>query len=139
MQNKNGFTLIEMIFTIMIVAVLASIALPIYQNHTLRAKVKEAQSNLIALSLSAESAYQRTLSYPVASLTTTSALTGNGVFSTWMPSSTTFEYQYSSADGTGYTLTANANDSKLTGCTLTLNNVGTKTLTGCTSVASWVN
>ncbi|MBB4835667.1 prepilin-type N-terminal cleavage/methylation domain-containing protein [Acinetobacter schindleri] len=55
MKSKlNGFTLIEVMIVIVIIAILAAIALPNYSNYVTRTKIKEAQSNLIALSLSAE-------------------------------------------------------------------------------------
>lgn len=38
---KNGFTLIELMITVAIVGILAAIALPAYQNYTIRAQVSE--------------------------------------------------------------------------------------------------
>lgn len=46
-----------------IIAVLAAFALPSYQNHVAKAQVREAQNNLVALSLVVESLYQRQLRY----------------------------------------------------------------------------
>lgn len=137
-KNNSGFTLIELIIVVVIIAILATIAIPSYQNHITKAKIKEAQSNLIALSLSVENAYQRTLSYPNADLTDTSQISSNNIFKTWNPTSKTFNYQYKSSDGLTYTLTANGLDSKVTGCTLTLSNHGVKTATGCGSITDWV-
>ena len=46
-QNKQqGFTLIELMIVIAIVGILAAIALPAYQDYTVRAKVSEAMVNL---------------------------------------------------------------------------------------------
>lgn len=138
MNNNNGFTLLELIITVVIVAILASIAIPSYQNYITRSKIKEAQSNLIALSLSAENYYQRTLNYPTATINSSSALSSDTVFKTWAPSSNAFEYKYASTDGATYTLTATGNDPKVSGCTLTLTNTGVKTVASCGSVTEWM-
>ena len=139
MKGKQGFTLIELMIVIIVIAALAAIAIPSYQSYVTKSKIKEAQSNLIALSLSAESAYQRTLSFPVADLSNTSAITSNDVFKTWNPSSSAFSYEYKSEDGSTYTLTAKGNDPKLQGCQLILKNQGTRSISGCLSTSEWVN
>lgn len=40
-QCSKGFTLLELMFTVTVVAILAVIALPSYQNYTIRARVTE--------------------------------------------------------------------------------------------------
>lgn len=134
-KRSNGFTLIELMVVVAIVAIISAISYPSYQNYIKKAKVKEAQSNLIALSLSTESNYQRRLSYPAGPLTGT-ALTDE--FTTWSPSSDSFNYTYEATDSNqGYKLTASGT-SPLSGCTLSLTHKNVKSISGCGSIDQWV-
>ena len=141
MQSKlRGFTLIELMVVVSIIAILAAIALPHYQDYVTRSKIKAAQSNLVALSLSAEQQYQSTLSFPVVILTSTAEILSNDMFSTWQPSSADFDYRYIAENGANYVIEAHGLDSRVVGCVLTLNNRGQRTATGCPDVgADWAN
>ena len=49
MKRRRGFTLIEMMIVVAIIALLATIAIPNYVNFQLRAKTSEAKANLGAI------------------------------------------------------------------------------------------
>lgn len=139
MNIRRGFTLIELLIVILILSILTAIAVPTYQNYVLKSKVRETQSSLMALSLSTEQFYQRTLSFPVLNLTSTTQLLANDTFKTWHPTSDAFNFQYVSTNGSSYTLIATALDPRLSGCTLSVDNTGLKTISNCGSVTAWGN
>ena len=51
---KNGFTLIEMMITLGILGIVASIAIPAYNGYITTAKMSEASNNLASLRLAQE-------------------------------------------------------------------------------------
>lgn len=58
-----GFTLIELMIVVAIVAILAAIAVPIYSNYVTRSKLTEAQNNLSALRVAMEQYFQDNRQY----------------------------------------------------------------------------
>jgi len=58
MQRQSGFTLIELMVTVAIVAILASVALPSYTQYVLRGKLLEGKSNLMAMRTKMELYFQ---------------------------------------------------------------------------------
>jgi type IV pilus assembly protein PilE len=57
MQHKKGFTLVELMVTVAVVAILAGIALPSYNDYVLRSKFVEATGNLADLRVKMEQYY----------------------------------------------------------------------------------
>lgn len=132
-QKEQGFTLIEMMIVVVLIAILAAIALPAYGNYVNRAKVKAIQADLVALSLNFENAYQRKLTYPTA-YANTSALTTD--FSGWSPASEGFAFSSAvvSGDG-GYTLKATGGSASgaLVGCVISFTQGGGKLIASCSA------
>ena len=76
MQHAKGFTLVELMITVMIVAILATIALPAYNDYVLRAKFTEATGNLADLRVKMEQFYLDNQAYNVPLDTTICGIPG---------------------------------------------------------------
>ena len=63
MQKAGGFTLIEVMIVVAIVALLASIALPAYTEYVMRGRLVEAQSGLQARRVELEQFFQDNRTY----------------------------------------------------------------------------
>jgi type IV pilus assembly protein PilE len=61
--KQQGFTLIELMITVAIVGILASIAIPSYSIYVLEGKIPDATSNLAAKRVQMEQYYQDNLTY----------------------------------------------------------------------------
>lgn len=65
-KQQSGFTLIELMIVVVIIGVLASISMPMFQKYQLRAKASEAPRNLGAIRTNEEATYTRWQSYVTA-------------------------------------------------------------------------
>jgi type IV pilus assembly protein PilE len=134
MAGTKGFTLIELMIAVAIVAILASVALPSYTDYVTRSKITEATSTLAELRVKLEQSYQDNRHYG-------STASACGVA---MPTSPQVKYFTFScnwgAGGTNQFFTVTATGSgDMTGFSYTVNesNVHTSTLTGVPASKGW--
>lgn len=133
-NDSRGFTLIELLIGIVIMAILMAIAIPSYQSYITKSRARTASADLVALATDLENAFQRTLSYPV--LTTTTTADTSAATIGWNPADDDyFTFSVTSTAST-YTLTA-AGVSTLAGCNLTLTDANVRTSTSNCGFTSW--
>ncbi len=129
-----GFTLLEVLIALVLVAILSAVALPTYENFVTKSRARSASADLMSLSTDLENTFQRTLNYP----TLTTANTSGTVAATigWTPAEGEhFSYTLASTANT-YTLSA-AGTGNLAGCDLTLDESNTRTVTSACGLSSW--
>lgn len=64
MRYSKGFTLIELMIVVAIVGILAAVAIPAYQDYTVRARVTEGLSLASSAKLAVEETYQSINAFP---------------------------------------------------------------------------
>ena len=104
---QKGFTLIELMIVVAIIGILAAVALPAYQDYTVRAKVSE----LILAASGAKTAISEAAS-TLGAMPGASSVTINSQVSKYVASV--------GWDGTVVTATATASESAISGSTITL-------------------
>jgi type IV pilus assembly protein PilE len=83
MKRVRGFTLIELMITVGIVAILASIALPTYRDYVLRGKLAESYTVLASQRVKMEQFYQDQRTYTGACAAGTVAPVPTGKYFTY--------------------------------------------------------
>lgn len=73
-MNEEGFTLIELMITVAIVAMLAAVAIPSYQSYVIKASRQSAQTELLQLAGLQEKIYLNSSTYATS---VTDAYNGN--------------------------------------------------------------
>jgi type IV pilus assembly protein PilA len=77
-QIQKGFTLIELMIVIAIIGILAAIALPAYQDYTIRAQVTEGLNLAAGVKAAVADYYDQSGTFPAAGVTTLSTANGLG-------------------------------------------------------------
>ncbi len=125
MKTNQGFTLLELLVVVGVVAILASVAYPSYTDYIIRGKLAEGMSTLSDGRVKMEQYFQDNRTYAAASPA------ANGCPSTTVPvpaSTSTFTYQCSNLSATTYTLTATGTD-RVLGFVYTIDQNNTKQTT----------
>ncbi len=115
MQLQKGFTLIEIMIVVIIVGILASLAMPAYNDYLMRAKIPDATSAIAIKRVSLEQFYQDNRTY-----------TGSPACNTDTGTSKFFDFSCPVLTDTTYTLQATGKGT-MTGFTYTINEANTKT------------
>ena len=63
---KHGFTLIELLIVIAIIGILAAIAIPMYRNYVIRARLTEVTNGMMNIAAAVASYYQENEIFPEA-------------------------------------------------------------------------
>ena len=131
MTNAKGFTLIEVMIAVAIVAILAAVALPSYGEHSRRAKLIEATSQVADLRVRMEQFFLDNRSYQNAA----------GSCGVAMPSGSAVKYFTFACNTAGpmqYTVTASG-AGEMTGLIYTINEQNVRATTGVPpGWAGWV-
>lgn len=129
MVKQRGFTLIELMITVAIVAILASIAYPNYVDYVRRGQIAEATAALASLRVDMERFYQDNRSYAGAGC---SGACG-------VPCNNTPRFAISCATGAGgqsFTMTATGTGA-MTGFTYTIDQANNRTSTISGVSSNW--
>jgi type IV pilus assembly protein PilE len=129
MQRPTGFTLIELMITVAIIAVLAAVAIPNYTDYVRRSKLQEATSTLLAMRTKMEQYFQDNRSYTTPGAPVLAPCTAGS--SVPIPAQKYFGITCPVLTATTYTIQADASDPSITGLRFTINegNVRATTVT----------
>jgi len=137
-QRAAGFTLIEVMITVAIIAIIAAVALPNYLDYVTRSRLVEAKTNLSDMRTRLEQYFLDNRSYPGACIAY-SASGPAGVGNIYLPASAKFFPVTCTLAATTYTVTATG-----LGFTFTIDQANARATTGVpsgwtTSATCWVS
>src|SRR5580700_11266476 len=105
MKDERGFTLLELMIVVAIIAIIAAILVPNFFHARAQAAVSACQSNIRAIATAAELYYSDNQKYPTAGINPVSTAFGDGNTTAGRYLSQT--PQDPASGGNGYTFTAN--------------------------------
>lgn len=108
---QNGFTLIEVMIVVAIVAILASVALPAYQDYVIRSRIPEATAGLAAKRVQLETFFDNNRTY--VGLDCTTGATSSFTFSCTVQNATQYTIQASGQGSmAGFTFTLDQSNNR---------------------------
>ncbi|HYD81753.1 MAG TPA: type IV pilin protein [Paucimonas sp.] len=120
-RRGSGFTLIELMVTVVVIAILAAVALPAYSDYVVRGRLPQATSNLATMRVKLEQYFQDNRTYVGACKDGTVAP---------LPAKDDFEYTCPTLTATAYTVQAKGLDSsQAKGFTYTIDESNTRKTT----------
>ncbi|MBK1687919.1 type IV pilin protein [Rubrivivax gelatinosus] len=137
-RRADGFTLIELMVALVVLAILAAIAFPSYRQYIARQRVASAQADLVSLGLNLDGHLLNNTTYPAAVAGTSNLM---AALPGWKPvASADFDYELVSVDNTSfppaYEVKASGSSSMVSGCEIVLTSGGSRTKSGCPGSAS---
>ena len=136
MSRKEGFTLIELMITVAIVAIIAAFAFPAYNDYVKRGKIQEATANLADMRVKLEQWFQDNRTYA------TACVAGSASAPPIAPAVKYFTFSCPAANLTASTYQilatgGNGADQSMAGFSYTVDQANAKTTT-LTPASGWV-
>lgn len=125
MGKQRGFTLVELMIVVVVIGILASVAIPSYNNYSIRGKLMEATSALSDARIKMEQFFQDNRTY---------------VGGTCPAATTNFTYACSNLTATTYTITATGIGTTLSAYSYSINesNIKASSTPWGNSTTCWV-
>ena len=130
MGNEKGFSLIELMITVVIIGLLAAVAIPSYRSHVIRTQRSDGKTALLEAAQRMERFFTNNNTYAGATVgnnaaDTIRAASGEGLYTLSFPAANPLT-------PTTYTIQAAKNNANDDGCnTLTINQQGVKAPAAC--------
>ena len=128
MRTQHGFTLIELMITVAIIAILSMIGYPSYRDYVVRGNIPDATSKLATKQVQMEQFFQDNRTYV--------GSTGAGLPCATDTTAKFFDFGCSGVTATGFTLSATGKSS-MAGFGYSVDQSGGKTTSAVPSASGW--